>query len=296
MEKAAEFDMEEGILDVVQAAGANISTHASTKDEAIKAKKFMELGVTKQVRIFESAVNEMVEETIGQKDKHMKKANALSRSVAKKVSRALARVKEYQQQDPDKMAYVNQTFMKIINHFMSNYEEFERRHGAQSVPDELTQQLLHLMRSDEGGDFGDRDQTMEVQMMDLIHDPAKYGLKPYDGQLKKGHHYEEYMKQIVIVKQFQKHRGKMLKVIHRYKSGSLSSAEFLQKLVGFSSLGKAWVPTMWLTYGCVKDGEWNYSAWIMDDPPDTTLGRIAAAHDALRDQVPHPSPPLPQEE
>jgi len=219
--------------------------------------------VRQQIRVFEGSVDTMVEETIGGKDNYMSKTQALSRSVSAKLKATLERVMQNTVQGEgalERAAYVAKAFDNFVARFKSNMKAFERLYGKQHVPTSVINQLKHLMSSDEGGDFGDRDQTIETRMVEILgKDPNEYAVPSYAGNMQKGHHYEEYMKRVLVVHTFQENRDQIVAAMDRHSSGQLSAAQALMAIAEFTS--KSWVPTVWMTYNAVEEGDWHYTSW-----------------------------------
>jgi len=275
MEKAAEFDMEQGIVMQLDEQEKGLAHAAAKAEKGVaskvalglrtlrsKARKQMLHAVRQQIRHFETSVDTMVEETIGGKDKFMEKSRLLGMSVSSKLESTLQRVMAHTIQGEsalERTAFVAKAFKKILQCFKANLSAFEKLHGKQHIPENTIARLKHLMTSDEDGDFGDRDQTIETKMSEILPDPEKYGVPPYAGDMKKRHHYEEYIKRMLIVDFYQQHKQQIISTMKRHSEGAISAAQALMAIVGFTS--KAWVPTIWMSYKAVEQGDWSYSGW-----------------------------------
>ena len=124
-------------------------------------------------------------------------------------------------------------------------------------------QLSHLIQLDSGEEQPSiRQQRLEKAMLEALPDPVKYGVPPYEGKMRSGHHYEEYMKRVVIVKQFQRARMGMKLLQERWQKKRADASTVLNSIVQLTN--KHLAPSLWLTQPCVHNGDWTYAAWNYD--------------------------------
>jgi len=256
MEKAAEFDLENSLL----ASIAKATGKTSPAQEAIKK------AVKKELWAFEKTVDDLVEETIGQQDGLKRGARTVKGDVEEKLRTTLTRISERAVGNANRQEMARREFEGMIQLFFSNFKQFDEEHGRkQKVPLQVARKLSDLIRQDADGEEQPsiRSHRLEKAMMAAMSDPAQYGVPPYEGKMKSGHHHEEYMKRVVIVSQFQRARTALSLLMERWENHT-DAATVLKSLVQYTNGRMA--PSLWLTLPCVRQGDWTYASWDYDIP------------------------------
>ena len=219
-----EYGVFEGVFKLFSQIANTKNLEKADLDELLKFIKLVKktrantiTSVKTSMRSFESNIDELVEATIGNADEEKPRLNKLAQSVREKLILTIRRVEEIVKHNAEeRIPMVEKAFKKKIAIFKENVRTFNKKVEKQKVPEKVYLLLQNAVFGEHDGDFGDRGAPMEQQLLAIIPDPSKFNVEPYSGKMKAGHHYEEYVKRILIAEVFNKRKAPILEAIQQH--------------------------------------------------------------------------------